>query len=57
MVILVLTLIEGYFSMDGHLTLNLVMAYERGKFFKDANKWPLHLFVGQLSLDHDCILF
>ena len=27
---------DGYFSTDGHLTLNLVIAYERGQFVKDA---------------------
>ena len=32
-------LIEGNFSMDGHLTLNLVIAYVEGKFFKSAHEW------------------
>ena len=32
-------LIEGNFSMDGHLTLNLVIAYVEGKLFKGAHEW------------------
>ena len=43
MVILVRTVIEGYFSTDGHFTLNLVKLYEEGQFFKDSHECSFNL--------------
>ena len=44
-------LIEGYFSVGGHLTLYLRTMHEHGQFVKDFHEWSLNLFSYDASID------